>query len=99
MLTLTRYWEQQLDRRQAALIKIDVEGFENGVMTGAAGMLAKAPPLVLLVELQPSVEVSFFGEGPGQLLRQLARAGYQNALCVVRNSEPVSMHPLSAELV
>jgi FkbM family methyltransferase len=75
------------------LVKLDVDGYECGVLQGAAGLLRKhGPPLVM--ELAPS-ELAAAGSSIAELMEILKGAGYQ--LTSLRGRRAVSMDPRTLE--
>jgi FkbM family methyltransferase len=61
--------------RQVDMMKIDVEGAEGLVLSGASGTLARSHPLLLMEFSPPSLVNTSHIEGP-ELLKDLERQGY-----------------------
>jgi FkbM family methyltransferase len=64
-------WLMQNPQDRVDLIKLDVEGAESHVLLGARELIARHRPK-LIVEYNPSCAMSYFGEAPDRLYRQLA---------------------------
>jgi FkbM family methyltransferase len=78
--------------RQVDLVKLDVEGVEVRVLSGAKDMLRRCRPL-LLVEMNES-NLARFGASSRDLLRALSDADY--VCCRIRRSE---LHPVDETLL
>ena len=72
MTTLDAFWTS-MGRPPVRLVKIDVEGFELGVLQGATALLATGPSLLL--ELTPVGELGDLDRSR-EVLRLVAAAGY-----------------------
>ncbi len=66
--------DEQLPQLEPALVKIDVEGAEVGVLEGARGLLARARPLLLFEHVAAVAEL--YGASSVALWELLAQAGY-----------------------
>jgi FkbM family methyltransferase len=66
--------DEQLGELEPALVKIDVEGAEVGVLEGARGLLARARPLLLFEHVGTVAEL--YGASSAALWDLLAQAGY-----------------------
>lgn len=70
-----RTLDSVLQGRHAALIKVDVEGYETQVMAGATNMLGSGEPMALIMELNGSG--SRYGFNEDALLQTMFASGFE----------------------
>jgi FkbM family methyltransferase len=78
------------EERAIRLLKIDVEGMEGAVLRGAAGLLAEAPPDIILFESNPC-EIPFFDR---QAPKALEETGSYSIFEVCRSFVKLHLLPL-----
>ncbi|MCC7048647.1 MAG: FkbM family methyltransferase [Alphaproteobacteria bacterium] len=88
--TLDAYAASRLDSRRVDFIKIDVQGAEADVLAGAADVLARNHPVVLL-EFWPH-GIRAMGAEPMALVERMLALGYR--LAVIERGQPGHLRPL-----
>ncbi|MCC6469257.1 MAG: FkbM family methyltransferase [Alphaproteobacteria bacterium] len=88
--TLDAYAASSLGGRRVDFIKIDVQGAEAGVLAGAAGVLARDHPVVL-VEFWPH-GIRAMGADPMALVERMLALGYR--LAVIERERPDHLRAL-----
>ena len=74
--------------RRVAIIKMDVEGYESEILTGAASLFEQyLPPLVLEVNID---ELAERGKTPEDMGHQLAKLGYSSFFALETVAYPIS---------
>jgi FkbM family methyltransferase len=74
--TLEAFWREQTEKAPPTLIKIDVEGAELDVLTGAQTLLTSHTPPMVIFEAS-EVNAQTFGRTVDDVLNLLATFGYQ----------------------
>lgn len=78
--------DAELEGSHPAVVKIDVEGAEVGVLRGARELLARARPLLIFEHVYEAA--ALYGAAPGEPWDVLAEAGY--AVCTATGEGPVT---------